>query len=356
VDVGGGLSIDYEGTHSQHYFSMNYSVDEYAERIVAALKKASDEYQLPQPHIITESGRAMTAHHALLIVNVIDVDELKVELNHFRDEIDDSGSDSEDRSILQSLNEILTQCRESPEKLIDKFHKAAQLINQLQKRFTHGQCSIQQKAAAEQLYYAICQHIQSQLNPSLPSHREIYDLINEKLADKYFCNFSLFQSIPDTWAIQQIFPIMPLHRLDQQPQRRATIHDITCDSDGCVKQYVGIEGVESSVALHQFSNAEPYYLGIFLVGAYQEILGDMHNLFGDTNSINIRLSNDGYQLSHSQNGDSVDYVLRHIHFDPDKLLASYRIKLEQADINEAEYTDYYTQIKAGLTGYTYLED
>ena len=298
----------------------------------------------------------MTAHHAMLIVNVIDVDELKVEPGQAYDASGDTVHDTEDRSTLDSLSVILAQCRDSSEKLIDKYHKAAQLISQLQQRFTRGESSIQQKAAAEHLYYAICQQIQAQLTPTLTSHRDIYDQINEKLADKYFCNFSLFQSIPDTWAIQQIFPIMPLHRLNEQPQRRATIHDITCDSDGCVKQYVGIEGVESSVALHQYRKAEPYYLGIFLVGAYQEILGDMHNLFGDTNSINIRLSEEGYQLSQSQNGDSVDYVLRHIHFDPDKLLANYRIKLEQADISEAEYSDYYTQIKAGLTGYTYLED
>jgi arginine decarboxylase len=356
VDVGGGLSIDYEGTHSQRYFSMNYSVDEYADRIVAALKQACDDYQLPQAHIITESGRAMTAHHAMLIVNVIDIDELKVATGAAYEVLHAAVPEGEDTSTLTTLGEILDQCNTSADKLIDKYHKAAQLISRLQQRFTRGESSIEQKAAAEHLYYAICQQIQSRLNPTLPSHRELYDVLNEKLADKYFCNFSLFQSIPDSWAIDQIFPIMPLHRLTEAPQRRATIHDITCDSDGCVKQYVGTEGIESSVALHTFNKGEPYYLGIFLVGAYQEILGDMHNLFGDTNSINIRLSEEGYQLSRSQNGDSVDYVLRHIHFDPDKLLANYRMKLEQADISEAEYTDFYTQLKAGLTGYTYLED
>jgi arginine decarboxylase len=179
--------------------------------------------------------------------------------------------------------------------------------------------------------------------------------LNEKFADRYFCNFSLFQSLPDIWAIEQIFPIVPLHRLDQEPTRRGILHDITCDSDGRIDHYVDNHGVESSLPLHELAHG-PYYLGIFLVGAYQEILGDMHNLFGDTNSVNVTLTATGYELSQTQRGDSTDYVLRHVHYDPQQFLQQYRHKLQQGNLDEQQQSQYLTELQAGLTGYTYLED
>jgi len=196
------------------------------------------------------------------------------------------------------------------------------------------------------------------LQPASRTHREILDELNEKLADKYFCNFSLFQSMPDAWAIDQIFPVAPLNRLNEPPTRRAVLQDITCDSDGRLDLYVDGEGIDSTLPLHPLRENEPYLLGIFLVGAYQEILGDMHNLFGDTDSIHVELKPDGgYQLSQPQQGDTVDSVLRYVHFNADDLLASYRAKIERATSISAKNRDtYLAELSEGLKGYTYLED
>jgi len=215
---------------------------------------------------------------------------------------------------------------------------------------------LEEKAQCEQIYTQICRTIKSRLNPSSRSHRETIDELNERLADKYFCNFSLFQSLPDVWALNQVFPIMPLHRLEEKPEQRGTLHDITCDSDGRIDAYVDADGVESSLPLHPVNHDQPYYLGVFLVGAYQEILGDMHNLFGDTNSINVIVSDDGYRLEQARQGDRTDYVLRHIHFEPDKLLTAYKEQLRYANISKEQYIQYLEELELGLTGYTYLEE
>ena len=192
---------------------------------------------------------------------------------------------------------------------------------------------------------------------SAKQHRDLLDELNDKLADKYFCNFSVFQSVPDVWAIEQVFPIMPIHRLNEQPTRRGVIEDITCDSDGRIEHYVDNEGVESSLPLHEKRGDEPYLLGIFLVGAYQEILGDMHNLFGDTDSIDVSINKDGsYQLSKPIHGDSVDSVLRYVHIDTKELLALYKSKLDNAKLDEEEQKTMLTELENGLHGYTYLED
>jgi arginine decarboxylase len=199
--------------------------------------------------------------------------------------------------------------------------------------------------------------VQALLMNSQRLHHEILERVNEKLADKYFVNFSLFQSIPDVWAIDQIFPVMPLQRLNEQPVRRVVLEDITCDSDGRIDDYVDSEGLETSLPLHSIEPDEEYLLGIFLVGAYQEILGDMHNLFGDTDSVNVELRQDGsYQYSQPLQGDTVDNVLRYVHFNPDDLLAQYRAKLDVTDLNEAQQQLYWNELSAGLHGYTYLED
>jgi arginine decarboxylase len=214
-----------------------------------------------------------------------------------------------------------------------------------------------QRARAEAIYLAISRKVQALLRQSQRLHHEVLERVNEKLADKYFVNFSLFQSIPDVWAIDQIFPVMPLHRLNEPPLRRVVLEDITCDSDGRIDDYVDSEGIETSLPLHAIRLDEEYLLGIFLVGAYQEILGDMHNLFGDTDSINVMLKADGsYQYSQPLQGDTVDSVLRYVHFNPDELLEQYRAKLELAELSETQQQQYWDELGAGLHGYTYLED
>jgi arginine decarboxylase len=224
--------------------------------------------------------------------------------------------------------------------------------------FAHGVLNLRERARVEQLYFAICQQVRERLQPSARAHREALDELNEKLADKYFCNFSLFQSMPDHWAIDQIFPVLPLSRLNEEPTRRAVLEDITCDSDGRVDLYVDGEGIETSLPLHALKPGEPYLLGIFLVGAYQEILGDMHNLFGDTDSVQVEpVADGGYSLTQLRHGDTVDSVLRFVNFEPEELRAAYRAKVgATAGLDEAQRTALLAELEDGLEGYTYLED
>ncbi|OGI54392.1 MAG: arginine decarboxylase [Candidatus Muproteobacteria bacterium RIFCSPHIGHO2_12_FULL_60_33] len=349
LNVGGGLGVDYEGTRSRSFCSMNYSVEEYAHNIVHALTKICAEKKLSHPDIVTESGRAMTAHHAVLVTNVVDTESAP-------------GADSvpkatdNEPAIIRDLWQTFATL--SDRSIVEAYHDAAYRLTEAQGMFSHGVLTLAQRARAEQIYFAICWKVRELLQPASRTHREILDELNEKLADKYFCNFSLFQSMPDAWAIDQIFPVAPLNRLNEPPTRRAVLQDITCDSDGRLDLYVDGEGIDSTLPLHPLRENEPYLLGIFLVGAYQEILGDMHNLFGDTDSIHVELKPDGgYQLSQPQQGDTVDSVLRYVHFNADDLLASYRAKIERATSISAKNRDtYLAELSEGLKGYTYLED
>ncbi|WP_455207296.1 biosynthetic arginine decarboxylase [Kaarinaea lacus] len=348
LDVGGGLGIDYEGTRSRSYFSMNYSINDYADTIIRTIAKITDQEKLKHPHIITESGRAMVAHHALLIVDVIETEQMisastKLQLD-------------KDTAPLKELNRYLENLLGDNCQILECYHGARQTMEDLKQKFNEGRVTLKEKAACEQIFYDLCDGIRKRLNSEKKSHRETLDELNEKLADKYFCNFSLFQSLPDVWAIDQIFPIIPLHRLNEKPQQRGTIHDITCDSDGRIDFYVDEDGIEASLPLHSVRAGEPYFLGIFLVGAYQEILGDMHNLFGDTNSVNVELNTDTHSVINSSHGDSVDYVLRHVHYDTDEFIAAYKNKLNAAELSESLRDSYFIELKAGLTGYTYLEE
>jgi arginine decarboxylase len=222
--------------------------------------------------------------------------------------------------------------------------------------FSHGVLSLVQRAAAEQIYFSTLQRLATMLKPYSRQQREILEAIHDRLADKYFCNFSLFQSLPDAWGINQVFPILPLQRLHEAPTRRGIIDDITCDSDGRIDQYVDSEGIDGSLPLHALRENEPYYLGFFLVGAYQEILGDMHNLFGDTDSVNVTLDGDGYRLDQPLKGDGVDKVLQYVHFDVEELQARLKEKLAAVTITEQQRSLYEQELLAGLQGYTYLED
>lgn len=344
VDVGGGLGVDYEGSHSRNFCSINYSIQEYANNIVHELWDICQTHQLPQPALITESGRAITAHHAVLITNVIDVEQVPTE--------QPPATTTEDPSIIQDLWYGLTHL--TPRSALETYHDAVYWLNEAHTMFRHGVLDLTHRARAEQLYYAICGQVR-QLLPPL-RYREVLAELNEKLADKYFGNFSLFQSVPDAWAIKQLFPIMPLHRLNEYPDRRATVHDLTCDSDGQFSHYVSSDGIETSLPLHTPQTHKPYLLGIFLVGAYQEILGDMHNLFGDTYSVNVHMTAEGtYELVAPLEGDTVQTMLRYINFDTGFLRNTYRKRLQAAALTTSQRQAYLRELEAGLIGYTYLE-
>lgn len=348
IDVGGGLAVDYEGTRSRSECSMNYSIEEYAHNIVHTLWDLCSEFDLPHPDIISESGRAMTAHHAVLVTNVMDVEQAP-------DNDPGEAPDEDEPQILHDLWQGMQGL--SGRSALETYHDAVHWLGEAQAMYTHGVLSLAQRARAEEYYYAICRRVLSLLQPGLRAHREAIDELYEKLADKYFCNFSLFQSLPDVWGIRQIFPIVPLQRLDERPQRRAVLQDLTCDSDGRIDDYVDSEGVESSLQVHGIRPGEAYLLGFFLVGAYQEILGDMHNLFGDTNSVNVVQEADGgFRLEGPERGDTVDDLLRYVHFDPAELMQAYRNKVDASELPQERRAQFIETLAHGLEGYTYFEE
>ncbi len=348
IDVGGGLGVDYEGTRSRSFCSMNYSIQEYANNIVYTLAEICTQHQLPHPRIITESGRAITAHHALLITNVIAA-ESPCDISNLQP------PQANDIPILHNLWNCFSYLSEST--VLEIYHDICHWMSEIHTMYVHGLITIEKRAYAEQIYYAICFKLRDFLKPKIRAHREVTDELNKKLAHKFVCNFSLFQSLPDAWAIDQVFPIMPLSGLDKAPTEHGILHDITCDSDGRIATYVNNYGVESTLALPPYNPDEPYLLGIFLVGAYQEILGDLHNLFGDTNSVHVELKEDGnYQLTHAIHGDTVASTLRYVDFDVNDLMHSYRQQLEKAQLATHECEAFLADLKTGLTGYTYFED
>jgi len=348
VDVGGGLGIDYEGTGSRHYCSINYNLESYAREVVKALAHVCDEQGLDHPAIFSESGRALTAHHAVLISNVIDRESQPVAAPA-------PAVVTDEPEVLQWLREELTEVESrSP---IEAFQEAFNLFEESRDLFSQGELDLGQRGQAEGLFYRIIASLRGRLNPASRRHRELQERLNELLAERVFLNFSLFQSLPDVWAIEQIFPVMPLQRLDEAPTVSAVLHDLTCDSDGCIDNYVDQDGVESTLSLHAQRPGEDYLLGIFLVGAYQEILGDMHNLFGDTDAVNVSLDADGgYHLSEPEHGDRVDELLSYVHFAPTQMLGIYEEKLAAAGLDEVQRQRFQTELQAGLQGYTYFED
>ncbi len=328
VDAGGGLGVDYDGSGSRRECSINYSMREYADNIVRAFAETSREYGLPQPDIITESGRAITAHHAVLITNVTEVES------------------------LQSAGEPIEIASQN---IAEAYHNAQFDMAEARAQFVQGDLSLPQLAEAEKRYVSLCQQIQTELNLDNHHQREILLELDEKLADKVFCNFSLFQSMPDIWGIEQIFPIMPIHRLDEQPSRRAVLQDLTCDSDGRIDQYVDHQNISNTLPLHTIAENDDYLVGFFMVGAYQEILGDMHNLFGDTHSINIELDANGYRFGEFMKGENVSELLDYVHIDTSALKTAYRQKLDSTVLNAAQKRAFEQELLAGLNAYTYLE-
>jgi arginine decarboxylase len=347
VDVGGGLGVDYDGSRSTRSASVNYTMREYASDVVYTIGTACRTEELPMPHIISESGRALTAHHALLLVDVTDVESLV--------EPAPPPPREEPHPLLQEMAENLEAL--SPERIEEVFHDAIFAKERTQEYFASGVFSLRDKADAEQLYLATLHALQQAIGDDRTSFPEITAHIDAALVDRYFCNFSVFQSLPDHWAIDQLFPIMPIHRLDEPPTRRGTLQDMTCDSDGVIDRFVGGRKGKPSLELHPVHEGESYILGIFLTGAYQEILGDLHNLFGDTNAVHVRLTEQGYEVTDLVHGDTVTEVLNYVQFHASDLLATFRRKVANAkDLSRQEANSFIADFVAGLEGYTYLEE
>ncbi|HEX4896100.1 MAG TPA: biosynthetic arginine decarboxylase [Solimonas sp.] len=345
VDVGGGLGVDYEGTRSRSHCSMNYSLREYARSIVRTLQEVCAEAGLPEPDLISESGRALTAHHAVLIADVVDSEVIGTP------DLARPGADAP--AVLLELWDCLNELAERGP--LESLHEADALLAEAHAHYAEGKLSLPQRAWAEQACHAVARAVIPLLDDGIRAHRDALEHLREKLSAKYFCNFSVFQSVPDAWAIDQVFPIVPIHRLDEPPATRARLCDLTCDSDGRLDAYVDREGLTPTLALHDLKPGEPYLLGFFMVGAYQEILGDMHNLFGDTNAVNVRLDGrGGWELEGAEPGDSTAELLRYVHLEPEKLAEAYRAKLAAIDLTADQREALYAELEAGLRGYTYL--
>jgi arginine decarboxylase len=346
VDVGGGLGVDYDGSRSTRPASVNYSMREYANDVVYTLGSVCRTEGLPMPNIISESGRALTAHHSLLLVNVIDVESLI--------EPTPPKLREDPHPLLVEMAENLETV--SPDRIQEVFHDVVFAKERAQEFFASSVFSLRDKADAEQFYLATLNALSLAIADDKAGYPEIAGHIESVLVDRYFCNFSVFQSLPDNWAIDQIFPIVPIHRLNEQPTRRGTLQDITCDSDGVIDRFSGGRKGKPSLELHPVVPDQPYILGIFLTGAYQEILGDLHNLFGDTNAVHVRLTDGGYEITDLVHGDTVTEVLNYVQFHASDLLATFRRKVGKAkDLSRQESNSFIADYVAGLEGYTYLE-
>ena len=349
IDVGGGLGVDYDGSKTDFHSSMNYSMQEYANDVVATLQDSCDEAGQPHPDIITESGRAMVAHHSVLVFDVLGVNEMA-----------SNGPDlpitDDDPKVLRDLAEIRDQTL-SEARTHEAYHDAVHQREQAATLFSLGHLGLSDRARAERLYFACCQRI-SNVVSKLETVPEDLEALEQELADTYYGNFSVFQSAPDHWAVKQLFPVMPIHRLLEEPARRGVFADLTCDSDGKIDQFIDRSDVKSVLELHPW-NGQPYYIGVFLVGAYQEILGDLHNLFGDTDAVHVRLDDDGhYHVEHVVDGDDVSEVLHYVQYDCRALVEKVRRTIEQAmregRISLADSARLRKRYEQGLAEYTYL--
>ena len=351
VDIGGGLGVDYEGTRSRSSCSMNYSVHEYAYNVIHVLQTECDRHGIPHPHLISESGRALTAHHSVLVTNVIDREVPQ-------DRTPEQPPPEAPGPLHDLWRDLLSlEDSDTPRSLAEIYHDVLHAMADVHGQFAHGVLSLPERADAETLYTRCCRLLRNQLNSANRAHREIIDELNEKLAEKLFVNFSLFQSLPDVWGIDQIFPVMPINGLNRPMTRRAVIQDITCDSDGRIDQYVDGQGTETTLPLPEESPGESLLMGFFMTGAYQEILGDMHNLFGDTHSVDVQLNPEGgFSIGQPITGDTVSKVLRYVNFEPEDLLKTYQQKFTASELSEPQRMQLLAELTAGLEGYTYLEE
>jgi arginine decarboxylase len=351
LDVGGGLGIDYDGSQTDFESSVNYTLQEYANDVVYHIQNVCDSAEIPHPNIISESGRAVAAFHSVLVFNVLGV-------SGFGENFEPPAELPPDAE--QPLVDLLETYRSlNKRNLLESFHDAQQALDSALNLFSLGYLPLDQRSMAENLYWAIGRRIQKMVNESGEKPEEL-DNLDAVLSDTYFCNFSLFQSMPDSWAVKQLFPVVPIHRLEEPPTRHAVLGDISCDSDGKVDQFIDRRDVKKTLPLHGF-NGNPYYLGTFLVGAYQEILGDLHNLFGDTNAVHVSLNEAGeVELDTVVRGDTVAEVLDYVQFNARNLLEEFRRDIEKAvrenRIGYEESGRLLRFYEEGLYGYTYLED
>jgi arginine decarboxylase len=350
IDIGGGLGVDYDGTRSSSSeSSMNYSIQEYANDSVSALVDACVKNDLKQPNIITESGRSLTAHHSVLVFEALATTSLP-EWND-REEVSE-----DDHELLRELYDIYDKLNQP--RLFESWHDALQIREEALDLFSLGMLDLRTRAQIEKLFWSIAREVGDIANTLKHAPDELRK-ISKMLPDKYFCNFSLFQSLPDSWAIDQVFPIMPIAYLDEKPTRTATLQDITCDSDGKIANFISAHGNSNSLPVHTLRDKEPYYIGVFLVGAYQEILGDMHNLFGDTNAVHISVYKDRYEIDQVIYGETVDEVLDYVQYNPKRLVRNVETwvtsSMKSGKITPEEGRQFLSKYRSGLYGYTYLE-
>ena len=350
VDCGGGLGVDYDGTRSpSSESSVNYSIQEYVNDCIYTFVEAANKNGINHPNIITESGRSLTAHHSVLVIDVLETASLPEMSEDFE-------PSDKDHQLVKDLYEIWDNL--NPRSMLEDWHDAEQIREEALDLFSHGIVDLRTRAEIESMYWSVCREVNN-LSKSLKHMPEELKRLDKILADKYFCNFSLFQSLPDSWAIDQLFPIMPIQRLDERPTRNATLQDITCDSDGKIANFVTNRNISSVLPVHTQKKNEDYYLGVFLIGAYQEILGDMHNLFGDTNAVHISVKDNGYHIDQIFDGETVEEVLDYVQYNPKKLVRQLETwvtkSVKQGRISLEEGKEFLSNYRSGLYGYTYLE-
>ena len=350
VDCGGGLGVDYDGTRSSNSeSSVNYSIQEYINDCVYAFTDVANRNDIPHPNIITESGRSLAAHHSVLVIDVLGAASLPVMPEEFE-------AKDTDHKLVKDLYEIW--CNLTPKTMLEDWHDVDQIREDSLDLFAHGMIDLKTRAEIEAMYWSVCHEINGLTRGMKHIPDELRGL-DKLLADKYFCNFSLFQSLPDCWGIDQLFPIMPIQRLDERPSRNCTLQDITCDSDGKISNFVAGGTLSNVLPVHALRKNEPYYIGVFLVGAYQEILGDMHNLFGDTNAAHISVKDDTYHIDQLIDGETVEEVLEYVQYNPKKLVRQIEQWVtkcvKEGKISLEEGKEFLSNYRSGLYGYTYLK-
>ena len=350
VDVGGGLGVDYDGTRSANSgSSVNYSIQEYVNDATFAMVDACEKNDIPHPNIITESGRSLTAHHSVLVFEVLETAQLPAW-------DDDAEPVEDDHELIHLLYNSWDNMNQSS--MLETWHDAQQIREEALDLFSLGMLDLKTRAQVERLFWSIARDIQ-QIVSEIKRPPEEFNNLPKLLSEKYFCNFSLFQSLPDSWAIDQIFPIIPIHRLDEKPDRHATIQDITCDSDGKIDNFISTRNISHHLPVHALKSRESYYIGVFLVGAYQEILGDLHNLFGDTNAVHVSVDEKGYHIDQVIDGETVAEVLDYVQYNSKKLVRTVEtwvtLSVKQGKITAEEGKEFLSNYRSGLYGYTYLE-
>ncbi len=349
VDIGGGLGVDYDGTRSSSESSMNYTIQEYVNDSIWALVDSCTKNDIPQPNIITESGRSLTAHHSVLIFEVLETATLPI-----WDESEEvTGDDHELVRDIYNLWHNINQPR-----LLETWHDALQIREEALDLFSLGLLDLRMRAQVERLFWTIAREVYKKATAMKHAPEELKS-VAKMLPDKYFCNFSLFQSLPDSWAIDQVFPIMPISRLGERPAHSATLQDITCDSDGKIDNFISSRNYSYHLPVHAIKKSESYYIGVFLVGAYQEILGDLHNLFGDTNAVHVSVYNDHYEIDQVIDGETVAEVLDYVQYNPKRMVRSVETwvtsSMKEGIISPKEGREFLSNYRSGLYGYTYFE-